>query len=56
MLHSDKIPNINVEHDITDLFFYFGINWNTIAPAIYIILGTAFGYYVLKILKNIYID
>lgn len=52
MLHSENIPDVTYSPDIHDLFFYFGINWSTLAPALYLLFGVLFGFFVLKILKD----
>lgn len=51
-LHSDKIPEVNYSPPIQDLFMFFGINWATLSPVIYLLLGTLFGLYVIKLLMS----
>lgn len=51
-LHSDKIPEVNYSPPIQDLFMFFGINWATLSPVIYLLLGTLFGLYVIKLLMG----
>jgi len=55
-LHSDKVPDIGYRPPISDLFMFFGINWNTLGPALWVLFGTLFGFFVLKILKDRFID
>lgn len=55
-LHSDKVPDITYKPPIEDLFKFFGINWNTLSPALWVLFGTLFGFFVLKILKDRFID
>lgn len=55
-LHSDKVPDINYRPPINDLFMFFGINWNTLAPVMLLLLGTLFAFFVLKIVKNNGVD
>lgn len=52
-LNSDKMPNISYEPDISDLFMFFGINWEVLSPAIYLIVGLGFGFFLAKIIKKI---
>lgn len=51
-LHSEKIPDITYRPPITDLFTFFGINWDTLAPALWLLFGTLFAFFVLKIVKQ----
>lgn len=51
-LHSDKVPDITYSPPIKDLFMFFGINWSTLTPVILLLLGTLFGFFVLKIVKR----
>lgn len=55
-LHSEKVPDITYKPPIEDLFMFFGINWNTISPALWVLFGTLFGFFVLKIIKSRFID
>jgi len=50
-LHSDKVPDVNYSPPIQDLFYFFGVNWGTLGPALWLLFGTLFGFFVLKILK-----
>jgi len=52
MLHSDKVPDVTYSPDINKLFYFFGINWETLSPALYVLFGVLFGFFVLKIMKN----
>lgn len=53
-LHSDKIPDIGYSPDISKLFMFFGINWDTLGPALWLLFGTLFGFFVLRLLKIYY--
>ena len=55
-LHSDKVPDITYKPPINDLFTFFGINWATLGPALWVLFGTLFGFFVLKIIKSRFID
>lgn len=55
-LHSDKVPDVNYSPPISDLFMFFGINWDTLTPVIVLLLGTLFAFFVLKIVKNNGVD
>lgn len=55
-LHSENIPEIGYSPDITDLFDFFGVNWNTLSPALWLLFGTLFAFFLLKILKIYYND
>lgn len=52
MLKSENIPDVTYRPDINDLFHYFGINWETLSPALWVLFGTLFAFFVLKILKD----
>lgn len=52
MLHSDKIPDVNYRPPIQDLFRFFGINWDTLSPALWVLFGTLFAFFVAKIIKD----
>lgn len=54
MLHSDNIPDIDYRPPIEDLFRFFGINWDTLSPVLFLLFGTLFAFFVLKILKDLY--
>jgi len=51
-LHSENIPEIPYSPDITDLFTFFGINWNTLGPVLWLLFGVLFAFIVLKVLKQ----
>ena len=55
-LHSEKIPDVPKTADINDLFMFFGINFNTLGPALWLLFGTLFAFFVLAILKRQYED
>ncbi len=52
MLHSKNIPDVNYSPDINDLFHYFGINWNTLSPVIFLLVGLGFGFFILKLVMR----
>lgn len=54
MLHSDNIPDVNYRPPIKDLFHFFDINWNTLSPVLWLLFGTLFAFFILKILKDKY--
>lgn len=54
MLDSKNIPDVKYSPDITDLFHYFGINWSTLSPALWVLFGVLAGFFILKILKDVY--
>lgn len=49
MLHSDNIPDVSYRPDIGNLFEYFAINWETLSPALWVLFGILFGFFVLRI-------
>lgn len=55
-LHSEKVPDITYKPDITDLFDFFTINWNTLSPALWLLFGTLFAFFVSGILIKLYRD
>lgn len=55
-LHSEKIPEIPYSPDITDLFMFFGINWETLSPALWLLFGTLFAFFMLWVLKQHFAD
>lgn len=59
MLNSPNIPNVptNVgDSEMLELFRNFGLNWSTLSPALWLLLGTLFGLFVLKLIKNRFDD
>lgn len=54
MLDSPNIPDVEYSPNINDLFHYFGINWETLSPALWVLYGVLFAFFVLAILKKIY--
>lgn len=52
--HSDKIPSVDYKPPITDLFYFAGFNFNTLGPVLWLLFGTLFAFFVLKILKIYY--
>ncbi len=55
-LHSELVPDVTYKPPIQDLFMFFGINWETLSPALWLLFGTLFGFFVLKMLKNHFVD
>ena len=53
-LHSEKIPEVDYSPHISDLFKFFGYNWTTLGPALWLLFGTLFGFFVLYLLKIYY--
>ncbi len=59
MLHSDNIPNVpkNIgTAEMTDLFRNFQINWDTLSPVLWLLLGVLFAFYVAYRIKETMID
>lgn len=46
------IPDVNVDAPISDLFRNFWINWETIFPAVAILVGVFFATFILRKLKD----
>lgn len=53
-LHSDKIPEIGYRPDMSKLFMFFGINWDTLSPVLWLLFGTLFAFFIFKVLKIYY--
>jgi hypothetical protein len=54
-MHSDNIPNVRTDtYNMSDLFHYFGMNWDTLSPALYVLYGVLFAFFLLAILKRFY--
>lgn len=59
MLDSPNIPDIPFKLDsgkMNDLFANFTLNWTTLSPVLWLLFGTLFGFFVLKLLKNNFTD
>jgi hypothetical protein len=54
VLNSPNIPEVTYSPDINDLFHYFGVNWDTLSPALWLLYGVLFAFAVLAILKHFY--
>lgn len=50
------VPKIDYRPPISDLFSNFGTNWNTLSPALWLLYGTLFAFFVLGIMKKYYND
>lgn len=53
---SNKVPEINYSPPIKDLFGFFAFNWNTLTPAISLLLGIFVAFYIAKLLINNFRD
>lgn len=56
MLNSKNIPDVNYSPDISELFKFFGINWDTLSPALWVLYGVLAAFFILGILKRFYRD
>lgn len=52
MLHSENIPEVTYSPPISDLFNFFKINWETLSPALWLLYGVLFAFFVLGIIKK----
>ncbi|MFH5781822.1 hypothetical protein [Heyndrickxia oleronia] len=55
MLHSENIPDIPFkvsDGKMGDIFRNFAFNWDTLSPALWLLFGTLFGFFILKLLKD----
>lgn len=48
------IPKITYKPEIRDLFANFSYNWETLFPAVAVLLGVFFGTFLLGKLKDVY--
>lgn len=48
------IPEISYKPEIGDLFANFFYNWETLSPAIFVLLGVFFGSFLLRKIKELY--
>lgn len=53
-LHSDNVPDVGYKPPIGDLFEFAAFNWSTLGPALWLLFGTLFAFFVLKLLKMYY--
>ena len=51
-LHSEKVPDIDYSPNIQDLFMFFGINWDTLGPVLWLLFGTLFAFFIIRIVKQ----
>jgi hypothetical protein len=51
-----NIPSVNYSPDINDLFANFYHNWDTLSPALWLLYGTLFAFFLLGVLKKKYYD
>lgn len=48
------VPEISYSPPIADLFANFFKNWNTLSPAINLLIGVLFAFFLLRKIKEIY--
>lgn len=56
LLHSDLMPQINYSPPISDLFANLQFNMSTLSPALVILFGILFAGYLIKKIKDRFID
>lgn len=59
MLHSPNIPSIPfqvTDSKMHDIFANFALNWNTLSPVLWLLFGTLFGLFCLKLIKDRFSD
>ena len=54
-MFSDKIPEVGYSPDITALFQYFTFDFAHILPAVYLVCGVLFAFFLIRSLKNKFI-
>ncbi len=55
MLNSPNIPNVPFQLSdghMSELFRNFMINWDTLSPVLWLLFGTLFGLFVVKLIKD----
>lgn len=48
------IPTVDYKPPISDLFANFFYNWDTLSPAINLLIGILFAFFLLRKIKEIY--
>lgn len=54
MLNSPNIPDVKYSPDINDLFSFFKFNWETLSPALWLLYGVLFAFFIAGIIKKLY--